>query len=358
MTATAASRYQVGSSSLVNRTTSQDLLDDPDRLVSFGVLDEESRDARKLVTTVNLRKYGFISNKASLEPLEETIPPKESEQPRRAPFVFPRSRRERAAEAARPIPAQLVRTAAPSQPPVHEATRAEQVVQAPPACPRHKAPAQRSKKRKQVQAEESETESEEEPLRSRRDSRRSGKEPASEAITSDKAKDIPVLDSLGSLPEYLQPIALLAMRMSMEKTRLGAAKGSSDLQEEVAKLKKSLESAEAERTQAFDAANRYLSQKDAALRTMDLQKSKLERRAEEVKELQRTTARLSKEVREKDQEIQTTSIWAQQAEQEMEASEQEKRALEAELQESRERIALLTEEMRNQSEELEEKAAD
>ncbi|XP_031250357.1 uncharacterized protein LOC116108238 [Pistacia vera] len=245
------------------------------------------------------------------------MPPKESEQPHRAPFVFPRSRRERAAEAARPIPAQPVRTAAPSQPPAHEATRAEQVAQAPPARPRHKAPTQRSKKRKQVQAEESKTESEEEPLRSRRDLRRSGKEPAGEAITSDKAKDIPVLDLLGSLSEYLQPIALLAMRMSMEKTRLGAAKGSSDLQEEVAKLKKSLEFAKAERTEAFDVANR-----------------------------------------EKDQEIQATSVWAQRLEQEKEASEQEKRAFEAELQESRERIASLTEEMRNQSEELEEKAAD
>ncbi|XP_031277685.1 uncharacterized protein LOC116136112 [Pistacia vera] len=281
--------------------TSQNLLADPDRLVSFGVLDEESRNARKLVTTANLRKYDFFSNKASLEPLEETMPPKESKQPRRAPFVFPRSRRERAAEAARPIPAQLVRTVAPSQPPVHEATRAEQVAQAPPARPRRKAPAQRSKKRKQ---------------------------------------------------------ALLAMRMSMEKTRLGAAKGSSDLQEEVAKLKKSLESAEAERTEAFDAANRYLSQKDAALQTVDFQKAELERRAEDVKELQRTTARLSKVVREKDQEIQATSVWAQRVEQEKEASEQEKRALEAELQESRERIASLTEELRNQSEELEEKAAD
>ena len=54
----------------VNRTTSQDLLDDLDRLVSFGVLPEESRDARKLVTTANLRKYGFFNSKASLEPLE------------------------------------------------------------------------------------------------------------------------------------------------------------------------------------------------------------------------------------------------------------------------------------------------
>ncbi|XP_031253908.1 uncharacterized protein LOC116111888 [Pistacia vera] len=206
------------------------------------------------------------------------MPPKESEQPRRAPFVFPRSRRERAAEAARPIPAQPVRAAAPSQPPTHEATRAEQ--------------------------------------------------------------------------------ALLAMRMSIEKTRLGAAKGSSDLQEEVAKLKKSLESAEAERTEAFDAANRYLSQKDTALRTVDFQKTELDRRAEEVKELQRTTARLSKEVGEKDQEIQATFARAQRAEQEREASEEERQALEAELQESRERVASLTEEMRNQSEEMEEKAAD
>ncbi|XP_031250618.1 MAP7 domain-containing protein 1-like [Pistacia vera] len=286
----------------VNRTTSQDLLDDSDRLVSFGVLPEESQDARKLVTTANLRKYSFINSKASLEPLEETMPSKESEQPRPAPFVFPRSRRERAAEDARPIPTQPMRAAAPSQPPVHEATRAEQVAQAPPARPRRKAPAQRSKKRKQVQAEESETESEEGPLRSRRDSRRSRKEPASEAIIADKA--------------------LLAMRMSMERTRLGAAKGSSDLQAEVAKLKKSLESVEAKRTQAFDAANRYLSQKDVALRTVDFQKAELERRAEDVKELQRTTARLSKVVGEKDQEIQTTSIWAQRVEREREASKQ------------------------------------
>ena len=91
---------------------------------------------------------------------------------------------------------------------------------------------------------------------------------------------------------------------------------------------------------------------------MDFQKAELERRAEDVKELQRTTARLSKVVGEKDQEIQATSVWAQRVEQEKEASEQEKQALEVELQESREKIASLTEEMRNQLEELEEKAVD
>ncbi|XP_031259003.1 uncharacterized protein LOC116117120 [Pistacia vera] len=117
------------------------------------------------------------------------------------------------------------------------------------------------------------------------------------------------------------------------------------------KAEQSLESVEAERTQAFEAANRYLSQKDAALRTVDFQKMELNRRAEEVKELQRTIARLSKEVGEKDQELQATFSRAQQA-------EQDRQALEAELQESQDKIASLTEEMQNQSEELEEKAAD
>ncbi|XP_031277066.1 ensconsin-like [Pistacia vera] len=287
------------------------------------------------------------------------MPPKESGQPRRAPFVFPRSRSERAAEAARPISAQPVRTVPASQPhPVQGVTRTKQAAQAPTARPKRKAPAPRSKKRKQIQPEESETESEGEPLRSRQESRRSGKEPTSETVTGDKAKGAPVLDSLGSLPEYLQPIALLAMRMSMEKTRLGAAKGTSDLQEEIAKLKQSLESVEAERTQAFEAANRYLNQKDAALRTVDFQKAELDRRAEEVKELQRTTARLSREIGEKDQELQATFARVQRAEEDRGASEQERLALEAELQESRERVTSLTVEMQNQSEEMEEKAAD
>ncbi|XP_031254927.1 uncharacterized protein LOC116112941 [Pistacia vera] len=196
------------------------------------------------------------------------MPPKESGQSRRAPFVFPRSRRERErereAEAARAIPAQPLRTSAPSQPrPAQEATRTERVAPAPAACPRRKAPAQRSKKRKQVQVEESETESEEEPLRTSQESRRSGKEPTA---TGDKAKDA---------------AGLLAMRMSMEKTRLGAAKGTSDLEAEVAKLKQDLQSVEAERTQAFDAANRYLNQKGATQRTVDFQKAELDRRTEE-----------------------------------------------------------------------------
>ena len=144
----------------------------------------------------------------------------------------------------------------------------------------------------------------------------------------------------------------------MEKTRLGAAKGTSDLQEEVAKLKQSLESVEAERTQAFEAANRYLNQKDAAQRTVDFQRAELDRRVEEVRELQRTTARLSREVGEKDQELQATFARAQRAEEDRQASEQERLALEAELQESRAKVASLTDEMQNQSEELEEKAAD
>ncbi|XP_031285665.1 uncharacterized protein LOC116144352 [Pistacia vera] len=274
------------------------------------------------------------------------MPQKESEQPRRAPFNFSRLRRVKAVEAARPIAAQPVRTAAPSQRhPEEEMTRSEQVAQPSPGRPRQKTMAQRSKKRKQIQDT----------------GRRSGKELADEAVAADKAKDTPVLETLGNLPEYLQPIAysllecglsdsydeftdtgdvdlmtmsvqhlskaLLAMRMSLEKARLGAAKGENDLKEEIAKLKQSLEDVEVERALSTEAANRYLKQKTAAMRTVDFQKMEPERRAEEVKELQRTTARLSKEVGEKDQELQTTLMWAQRVEQEMEASEKKRLAL-------------------------------
>ncbi|XP_031267553.1 coiled-coil domain-containing protein 18-like [Pistacia vera] len=200
--------------------------------------------------------------------------------------------------------------------------------------------AQQSKKRKQIQVNESETKSEDDqPLRSQQDvGRRSGKEPADEKIAADKA--------------------LLAMRMSLEKAQLGATKGENDLKEEIAKLKQSLEDAKAERALSAEAANRYLNQKTAAMRTVDFQNTELERRAEEVKELQKTTARLSKEVGEKDQELQTTLMRAQRAEQEMEASEKRRLALEVELQESWGKVASLTEEMRSQSEEVEDKAVD
>ncbi|XP_031278078.1 uncharacterized protein LOC116136526 [Pistacia vera] len=128
--------------------------------------------------------------------------------------------------------------------------------------------------------------------------------------------------------------ALLSMQLSLEKVRLGAAKEEVAPKEENATLKRGLEAAKAERNLSFESANRYLSERDAALRTVDFQKAELEKHAEKVKELQRTIVRLSKEVGERDQELKTTSLRASQAEQEKDASEKQRKALEAELQAS------------------------
>ncbi|XP_031257001.1 uncharacterized protein LOC116115004 [Pistacia vera] len=120
-----------------------------------------------------------------------------------------------------------------------------------------------------------------------------------------------VLDSLGHLLEYLQPVvyallecglsesfeqlasssdvdlmstsiqhmskALLSMKMSMEKAQLGAAKGGATLKEENAVLKRSLEAAEAERNLSLESANSYLNEKNVTLRTVDFQKAQLEK---------------------------------------------------------------------------------
>ncbi|XP_031264853.1 variable charge X-linked protein 3B-like [Pistacia vera] len=243
--------------------------------------------------------------------------PKESEQPRRRPLKFPRSRKAKETDAAPTVP--LVKSAA-SGPPTRPAgtfepqpskdapIRTTKASQPSPARPRLKTTAQR-KKRRQIQVEESETESEgDQPKRSRPEVRRSGKEPMEDTNTAEGAKkDTLVLDSL----------ALLSMRMSPEKVRLGAAKGEVALKEENATLKQSLEAAETERNLSYESANQ-----------------------------------------EKDQELKTTYLRALRTEQERDASEKQSQALEAKLQASQGKVAFLTEEMQNQAAEVEEKAAD
>ncbi|XP_031270055.1 probable LRR receptor-like serine/threonine-protein kinase At1g56140 [Pistacia vera] len=71
-----------------------------------------------------------------------------------------------------------------------------------------------------------------------------------------------------------------------------------------------------------------------------------------------TTARLTKEVGEKNQELQATFERAQRAEQEVEASEKRRQTLKAELPESKGKVASLTEEVRVQVEELEDRVVD
>ncbi|XP_031264316.1 dynactin subunit 1-like [Pistacia vera] len=134
----------------------------------------------------------------------------------------------------------------------------------------------------------------------------------------------------------IQPIskALLSMQLSLQKVRLGVAAGEVVMKEENARLK------------------------DAALRTVDFQKNELEKHGEEIKELQRTIARLSREVDEKDQELKTTSQRALRVEQERKASEKQKQALKAELQASQGRVTSLIEEMKSQAAEIEAKATE
>ena len=61
--------------------------------------------------------------------------------------------------------------------------------------------------------------------------------------------------------------------MSLEKVQLGVAKGEIALKEENATLKRSLEAAKIERNMSSESANRYLNERDAALRTVDFQKA-------------------------------------------------------------------------------------
>ncbi|XP_031250196.1 uncharacterized protein LOC116108059 [Pistacia vera] len=76
---------------LRNKTTRLTALTDFNRIVAFGNLPEQSRDVRLLVTTANLRKFGFFNPKASVEPLVPTMPYKVPRpKTRTRGFVFPR----------------------------------------------------------------------------------------------------------------------------------------------------------------------------------------------------------------------------------------------------------------------------
>ncbi|XP_031266933.1 uncharacterized protein LOC116125335 [Pistacia vera] len=85
---------------MLNKTTSLELLADPDRIVAFYFLSEASHDAKLLMTTANLRRYGFFNVDATLEPPSTTMPPKMPGSPRRKKFSFPRARIARMTEAA------------------------------------------------------------------------------------------------------------------------------------------------------------------------------------------------------------------------------------------------------------------
>ncbi|XP_031285744.1 keratin, type I cytoskeletal 10-like [Pistacia vera] len=110
--------------------------------------------------------------------------------------------------------------------------------------------------------------------------------------------------------------ALLAMHLSLQKAQLGATEGLVELREENVRLKRDLEAVQAEKNLSTIQMNQYLSERNAVLRSVDFQKAELEKRGEEVKERQRIVARLTKEAGEKELELRMNSERALRVEQE------------------------------------------
>lgn len=75
------------------------------------------------------------------------------------------------------------------------------------------------------------------------------------------------------------------MQLSLQKVRLRTSKGEVSPKEENMKLKRDLEATTAERERSSAEANQLLGERNAALRIVDFQKTKIERQGEEAREL-------------------------------------------------------------------------
>ena len=88
--------------------------------------------------------------------------------------------------------------------------------------------------------------------------------------------------------------------MTQKNIDLDSVEGFHELREETTKLKQDFAALDVEAKAIHIQANQYLVEINSTIRTVDFQKAELEKRGEELKQLQKTVARLTKKCGEKE----------------------------------------------------------